>query len=423
MSERLQRWSALHERIILGEDTYLECKEVRFANGKLREPRQNELADELAALANGRGGTLVLGVTSKARDVVGIPRNRLDAVEERLYQVCVDSIEPPVIPVIERLTLPDSAGASRHLLAVEIPRSLFVHKSPGGYYIRIGSSKRPMATAMLARLLEERSSTRRIRFDESPVAAAPLGVLEDSLWRRFLRSPSGVAARDQLAKLAIVANDDSGQPKPTVAGLLMASSKPEAFLPGAFIQAVAYNGTEIASVTEQAYQRDAADITGPLDRQIFSACDFVRKNMRTAARKHAEGGRLDLPQYDMLAVFEAITNAVAHRDYSIGGSKVRLRMFDDRLELFTPGQLPNTMTPDSLEYRQVSRNEAVTSLLARCRVDRPEIANHRSQIMDKRGEGVPIILSRSEALSGRRPDYQIVDESELILTLYAPTMP
>ncbi len=423
MSERLERWSDLHERIILGEDTYLECKEVRFANGTLRGPTQNDMADELAAFANGRGGTLVLGVSDETREVSGVPRDSLDTVEERLYQACVDSIEPPVVPVIERLTLPDNAGRSRAVIAADVPRSLFVHRSPGGYFIRVGSSKRLMATDLLARLLEERSGTRRIRFDETPVPASTLAALEDPLWRRFLRPTSQDAAAEQLMKLAIVANDDSGQPRPTVAGLLMASSHPEAFLPGAFIQAVAYRGNEIAGAAEQGYQRDASDITGPLDRQILGACDFVRKNMFTAARKLPDGGREDLPQYDMLAVFEAITNAVAHRDYSVAGSKVRLRMFDNRLELYTPGHLPNTMTTESLEYRQVSRNEAVTSLLARCPVERPEIAGHRSHIMDKRGEGVPIILSRSEALSGKSPDYRMADDSELILTLYALRAP
>ena len=219
--------------------------------------------------------------------------------------------------------------------------------------------------------------------------------------------------------MAILAENQAGELRPTVSGLLMASRNPETFLPGAFIQAVAYQGSQVAKASEQAYQRDAADITGPLDHQIFDACDFVRKNMRTAARKLPNGGRDDLPQFDMQAVFEAITNAVAHRDYSMAGSKVRLRLFVDRLELYIPGRLANTMTPDSLEYRQVSRNEAVTSLLARCQVDRPEIASHRSHIMDKRGEGVPIILSRSETLSGKRPTYRMVDESELILTIYA----
>src|SRR5699024_10415665 len=137
----------------------------------------------------------------------------------------------------------------------------------------------------------------------------------------------------------------------TVAGLLMASLNPERELTGAFIQAVAYAGTDIHPADRQTYQLDARDITGPLDQQIADACGFVRKNMYVAARKADTGGREDLPQFDMLAVFEAITNAVAHRDYSMAGSKVRLRLFNDRLEIYTPGMLANTMTPESLAFR------------------------------------------------------------------------
>jgi predicted HTH transcriptional regulator len=126
---------------------------------------------------------------------------------------------------------------------------------------------------------------------------------------------------------------------------------------------------------------------------------------------------MNRPQYDTLAIFEAITNAVAHRDYSIPGSKVRLRLFDDRLELFSPGMLPNTMTPESLPLRQVCRNELIASLLARCPVDADAGVSHRRFIMDRRGEGVPLILSKTQELSGALPLYRLIDNSELLLTI------
>jgi predicted HTH transcriptional regulator len=102
------------------------------------------------------------------------------------------------------------------------------------------------------------------------------------------------------------------------------------------------------------------------------------------------------------------------------GSKIRMRMFESRLEILVPGSLPNTMTVDSLPLRQASRNEAITSLLARCPVP-PDLAGletSRSTLMDRRGEGVSIILERSESLSGRRPLYELVDDSELRLTIF-----
>lgn len=409
----------LIEKIRLGEDSFLELKEVRFAGGKLRGPAQEDLADELAAFANSAGGVLLLGVEDRSREVLGIPPERLDAVEALVRQACEDSVKPPLAPVIERMTLPDSTGTEQPVLRVEVPRSLFVHQSPGGYLHRVGSSKRPMSPDHLARLFQQRSQSRLIRFDETPVPRAVLTDLDEALWRRFAPAQSADAPEVLLGKLAMAAQDEQQTWRPTVAGLLMASREPHRYLSGALIQAVAYAGATVVPEGESAYQRDAMDITGPLDQQIRLACAFVRKNMRVAAFKRAEGGRVDTPQYDMTAVFEAVVNAVAHRDYSMAGSKVRLRLFTDRLELYSPGMLANTMTPESLPYRQVSRNEALTSLLARCPVGDDELAQHRTYLMDKRGEGVSIILARSEALSGKRPEYRMNDDSELVLTIYA----
>ena len=409
----------LLEKIRLGEDSFLELKEVRFAGGNIRGPRQNELADELAAFANSRGGVLLMGVDNNTREVLGIPVERLDTVERLIRQACEDSIRPPLAPVIERLTLPDNVGVERPVIRIEVSPSLFVHQSTDRYFHRVGSSKRPIPPEQLVRLLQQRSQTRLIRFDETPVPTATLTDLHEPLWSRFRTSRFTDTSEQLLIKLAMASQGDGGVLRPTVAGIMLACRNPERFIPGAFIQAVAYRGSAISPLAEAAYQRDAHDITGPLDRQIFDACEFVQKNMRIGARKNSTGGREDIPQYDLLAIFEAITNAVAHRDYSMGGSKVRLRMFDNRLEIFTPGLLPNTMTPESLPYRQAARNEAVTNLLARCPVGQDNLANHRSHIMDKRGEGVPIILSKSEDLSGKTPMYFMADESELVLKIYS----
>jgi len=95
-------------------------------------------------------------------------------------------------------------------------------------------------------------------------------------------------------------------------------------------------------------------------------------------------------------------------------------MFADRLEVYSPGAIPNTMTVESLPYRQAARNEAITSLLAKCVVpDGDQDFTGRSAMMDKRGEGVQIILDSSERLSGERPVFSLVDESELILVIPA----
>jgi predicted HTH transcriptional regulator len=203
----------------------------------------------------------------------------------------------------------------------------------------------------------------------------------------------------------------------TVSGILMASDAPESVISSAFIQAVCYRGTE----RNAAYQLDAKDITGPLDVQVRDGCKFVERNMRVFAIKAPN--RIETPQFSMNAVFEAVANAVAHRDYSIYGSKIRLHLFADRLEIFSPGTIPNTMTLDSISERQSARNELISSLLARCPMNVNAIGSQRNFIMDKRGEGVPIIIIESEKLAGKKPVYRLLDDSELMLTIFAAQPP
>lgn len=281
-----------------------------------------------------------------------------------------------------------------------------------------------MTPEYLARLFQQRSQARIIRFDEQTVPGATLDDLEPSLWERFRTERSDTDREALLGKLGMARRDEDGAWRPTVAGALIACPDPRRFIPNAFVQAVAYRGTEPRPSGEAAaYQIDAADLAGPLDAQVVEACRFVFKNMKVAATKVV--GRTDHPQFHMGAVFEALVNAVAHRDYSVYGSKVRLRLFADRLEILSPGALPHTMDVDALRYRQSSRNEAVTSLLARCRIpaEVPWLATARGTFMDKRGEGVSIVLDESERLSGRRPVYQMIDDAELALTIFAAEPP
>lgn len=410
----------LMRRITLGEDSTLELKEVRVQGNRVTAPHRSGLADELAAFANARGGVCVLGVEDGTRRVSGIAVQELDRVEQFAQAVCHDLIDPPLAPHIERLWLPGDDGVERAVLKIDVARSLFVHRSPGGYLQRSGSTRRQLRPEQLARLFQHRSQTALIRFDEEIVTTATLGSLSTPLWRRFRPAQNRDAKPVFLHKLGMARQDDTGLWRPTVSGVLMGCEDPRRFLPNAYVQAVSYRGpTSVPQGGADLYQLDAKDISGPLDAQIIEACRFAARNMKVAARKRM--GRQDLPQFDLTAVFEALVNAVAHRDYSVHGSKIRLRLFSDRLELYSPGGLPNTLETESLAYRQASRNETLTSLLARCRIpDEVDwIETTRTAFMDRRGEGVPVILSRSKALSGKTPEYRLIDESELLLTIYA----
>ena len=397
----------LEGRIRLGEDSSLKLQALDVVDGRLHGPSRRDFADDLAAMANARGGAIVLGVDTKAGRVEGFRAQDLDLVATWTRGICNDLIKPPVDADILKPELTGADGDPVVVVRVEVQRGLVVHESPGGYFRRIGSSKRRMPPDVLARHFQERAYSRLIRFDETPVPGTSPADLQYALAGRFVREEPDL---DTLHKLRVVADDADGKTCLTVAGALMCTPDPGRWLPHAHIQAVSY-ATER---TDADYQTDARDIGGPLDEQVGEALHFVRRNMLVRATKTM--ARSEMPQFSARAVFEALVNAVAHRDYSMLGARIRLHMFSDRLELYVPGSLTNTLTPDSLHLRQSNRNELVVSLLARCPA--PSGVG-RTRLMDRRGDGLPIIRDECTRLTGSLPEYSMVDDSELRLVMRA----
>jgi len=397
-------------RLKLGEDSTLELKRVVFrVAGQVAEPHRRSVADELAALANAAGGTLVLGVDDKSREVVGIPLAELETVEQWLGEIAQQLVVPALDMQTRHVDLPDARGVMQPVVIVTVPRSLWVHKSPGGYFRRVGHAKREMTPDHLARLFQQRSQARLIRFEEQPVPRADWRALDPLLIRGFVREGEG-EAEVQLKRLHLVA-DDEGVLRPTVAGVLTCTRRPTVWMPSACIQAVAYAGRR----NDPAEQRDAKEFEGPIGQQVWDAVDFVARHKVVRASKHL--GRQDQPQFSMRAVFEAVVNAVAHRDYAMATSRIRLHLFADRIELSSPGALPNTLTIDAMREVSIPRNEIITSLFSR--YYQVTAGYGRQYLMDRRGAGVDIILDESERLAGRRPVYENLADMELRLTIFA----
>lgn len=405
---------ALQQRIRLGEDSTLELKQIVFRGAqKIIEPHPDGLSDELAAFANANGGTLVLGVDDKTLTATGIPSEQMETLKAWLRGIVNDRITPPLEILTENVELPNAAGEMVTVIVVSVPRSLWIHESANGYFRRVADSKRKLTPDVLARLFQQRSQARLIRFEEQGVADTSLNDADALLLRRFLRQHEG-DERKQLQRLHLTATLE-GQECLSVAGVLLCTEKPVRWLPSAYIQAVAYSGVN----NDPNEQLDAKDFDGPLDRQLWDAFDFVRLNMKVPARKDL--GRIDYPQYSLRAVFEALVNAVVHRDYSIWGGRIRLHMFADRLELYSPGALPNSMTVEAMQSMSLPRNDVLSSLFARYYPVRDNGLG-REYLMDRRGSGVDVILAESEKLSGKKPLIEMIADMELRVTIYAADM-
>ncbi len=388
--------SEILEKITLGEDSTIEFKE--------RISHKDSLANEIAAFANTKGGVILIGIGDN-KEIIGISENELESFEKIVIEICRDSIEPTVNIYTEKLLI-----ENKNILKIEVSRSLFVHKSPHGYFRRQGSSKRVMPTDQLARLMQSRSQARIISFDEQAVPNTDVNTLNQSLYMKFI--PNKDDKIKSLYKRQLL-RKENGSYCASVAGVLMCCDTPTEHLYHSFIQAVHYR----EKIRDANYQIDAKDFKNTLDRQIIEAFKFVERYNQVSAIKIV--GREERPQYSMKAVFEAIVNAVVHRDYSKHSSHIRLFMFSDRLEIYSPGALANTLTIENLSDNLATRNELLSRLLSEITLDDNinKTANRR-YFLERRGEGVGIILNESEQLSGKKPIYEMLGE-ELKLTIFA----
>lgn len=289
----------------------------------------------VASFANTAGGTVVVGVADRTRDILGVA-DALD-LEERAANLITDSIQPRLLPDIEVISF-----RGRQLLAVRVypsaSRPHFVRRSGlrSGTYVRVGSTNRQADAQLIAEM--QRFAIGET-FDEWPMPALKSEAVD---FRAASESfaPVRKLTRRQLETLRLVTRHQ-GRLVPTVGGVLMFGRDRIEHFPDAWIQAGRFAGRNKATILDHV-RLD----THPIGA-IEEAVAFVEKHSTRGAviGRVRRRDRWSLPPE---AVREAIVNAVVHADYSQRGAPIRVSIFDDRLEVENPGLLPFGLTLEDL---------------------------------------------------------------------------
>jgi ATP-dependent DNA helicase RecG len=314
------------------------------------------LAETLAALANGDGGVVLLGVSPRGAVPPGADA---PALRDLALAAALLTDPPLILPSPQVMeTAPDAA-----LVIVQVPAGLpHVYSLKGVYWMRSGANNRPLTTSELRQLLLDRSES---GYESKAIPDAALVDLDESRINRYLDQvglpPDADGWQALLSRGCITRLTAEGLPAaaplPTVAGLLLFGRDPQRFLRSAEVICVRYAG----EVMGDEFVRQ--DIGGVLPEQVRQAEAFVTSNMRRGMRIRGLA-REETTEYPLPVVREAIVNAIAHRDYSIRGEGVRVLMFSDRLEVYSPGRLPGHVTLANLKDERYSRNEAIVAVLS-----------------------------------------------------------
>jgi len=356
------------ELISNGEDSGVEFKRDDVTNA--------DLAKELVAFLNLDGGTVLLGVEDDGT-ISGTTRERL---EEWVSELCRTKISPPIIPF---LSWAKEIEPGKDVLAVRVPLGpdkpyAQFHNNRQTYFVRVGSTCREASREELERMFQ---ACGHVRYGLKPVPGSSFDDLDSRrLKDYFVCVLDGHAPPDEdregwirlLRNLDLLV-ESTGQILPDIDGMLLFGKNPKRFLPQSGIRALCYPGT----TPDYAAQADQ-DLKGPLlpllakhedsvsvveSGLVEQALDFISRNTQPTAQ--IEGGqRADRPSYPDIVLREAVVNALVHRDYSIVGADVTIAIFADRLEIQSPGRLPNTVTLDSMkDGLRYARNQVLVNVM------------------------------------------------------------
>lgn len=324
------------------------------------------IRETLSAFSNSGNGILIVGLS----EADGFqPVVSFDPVKERdaLVSRC-DELTPPVRPVIDIHHIDDVPVLVAEISELNREDKPCYVTSQGRYYgsyIRSGDSERRLSKYEVDRLLEEEVPP---KWDEQPVAEAFVDDLSEPALAGFLKvqrkqRPKTFADGEEkaLRRLKILDGDH-----PTLASLLTMGDYPQQFFPRLTVTFGLFPGTGRGDVTTGARLLDRATFAGTIPELVEAGVAAVEKNMRTAS-VIGEVYRTDVPDYPLVAVREALVNALMHRDYSPSaqGGQVQINMFVDRLEITSPGGLYGGVTVENLGDAGVSssRNQRLASFL------------------------------------------------------------
>ena len=336
----------------------LNQPEGRRLEFKAELPEHSDLAKTVVAFANDAGGDLYIGVADDPREVIGLDEDKLVAIEEKISNIIFDRCYPAILPEIKFIS-----EENKHLIQVTVFRGSmppYYLKEKGklqGTFIRVGSTNRPADEAIISELERRR---RNISFDSEVIPDKTVNDLNIDGFKAIFKEKTGEELSNQALRKLDLVKDMQGVEYPTNA-LILFSDDPlrNSLFHYAKVECARFKGVSIDDFIDQ------KSITTNIATQAEEAYNFVLRHINKGAT--VEGVyTVSRWEYPVKAIREAIRNAVVHRDYSLTGKDVKIAIYDDMVEITSPGLLPPSIDYAAMESRQSdARNKVIAPIFKR----------------------------------------------------------
>lgn len=375
-----------------------ETSKVQF---KEALPNAESMSREMVAMANSEGGVILLGIKDKAGTVTGLTPQQIEHADRKLAEFA-DNLKPPIYIITEVVKIKDDSG-SKNVLMVHINDGINkpYKTAQGEIYVKQGSNKRLLTdNSEILRLFQ---SSRNLLADEMEVYETSIDDIDEKVFSDYFKKEfeksyqeKGLSFEQALKAKKVLRNN-----RLTLAGLLFFGKEPQSIKPDFTIKAVSYFGNDISG---NQYRNKPKDFTGTIPELFKKGMDFLKSNLSfiQSGESFNSPGKLEVSS---IALEELLQNALVHRDY-FKNAPIRLFIFDDRIEIISPGKLPNNLTVEEIKFgNPVIRNNQIVSFsihtlpfsglgsgIKRALAEQPNI----ELINDIEGEQFRVIIPRSK---------------------------
>lgn len=332
------------------------CGETSKVQFKELLDNQASVAAEMVAMSNSKGGQILFGIKDKTGEICGLEYSQIQEIGNKLASIATELVKPQIFINTETVSA-NINGETKRVLVVSIEEGIAkpYKDQQGIIWIKQGGDKRKLTDNNEQIRLFQQSGL--IYVDEMIVPNTAFSDLDKEKIAAYLSKIDGEEhstedITEQICKNLNILKDN----RLTLGGLLFFAKKPQKFRPAFCVKAVSFWGNDIAG-TEY---RDSQDITGTIPKIFDETIDFFKRNLH-----HTQQGQdfnsTGILEISEIALQELIQNALTHRDYS-KNSPVRVLIFDDRIEIISPGCLPNSLTIENIKMgNAVVRNNLVVS--------------------------------------------------------------
>ena len=335
----------------LPEGQTFDCKSIQVSAKALAIP--------IVAMANADGGILAIGVSDTNLRIEGIDQETKHLND--LLSVPMDLCMPSINVTFSYLPCIDEHGHSNRILLIHVPASSRLHTTQNDEcYMRVGDKSKKLNFEERLQLMSDKGER---NFEDEPLTDATIEDINMDAVADFIRTIGyGKSPMEYLRENNNFITTREGKERVSKACILLFGKFPQRFFQRARTRFIRYNGTEEKFGREMNVIKDVT-FEGTILEQVRRTIDYLETQVREYSFLGEHGQFVTKRNYSKFAIQELVVNSVCHRDYSIAGTEIQIKMFDNRIVFETPGRLPGLVRPENIRHTHFSRNPKIALFL------------------------------------------------------------